>query len=88
MLRKSIQHLFPNDLNRVSRILTQDPSQAASQAMMYALGQKEHQLKFPRISVSDNFYSGNPCNNHLNQYSVKVVENIELNYMLGGLDTN
>ena len=83
MLRKSLKHLLPKNLNHVSKVLTQDPTQAASQAMMYALGEKNHELDYPRISISDNYYSGNPCNNHLNQYSEKIVESIQQNYMIG-----
>ena len=56
-------------LNKFSKKVTQDISQGASQAMLYALGLNKKQLKSPFIGICSTGFSGNPCNNHLNNYA-------------------
>ena len=53
-------------INGFSRIITQDKSQGASQAMLYALKLDKKKLKNPFIGIASMGYDGNPCNNHLN----------------------
>jgi dihydroxy-acid dehydratase len=62
--------------NKSSRIITQDKSQGASQAMFYALGMKDVDMKKGQIGIGSNWFESNPCNNHLNILSSKVKESI------------
>ena len=62
--------------NKSSRIITQDKSQGASQAMFYALGLKDIDMKKGQIGIGSNWFESNPCNNHLNILSSKVKESV------------
>ncbi len=59
-------------LNKHSKNVTQDPTQPASQAMLYAIGLKEDDLKKPLIGIGSTGYEGNPCNMHLNDLALEV----------------
>ena len=52
-------------LNRYSQNITQPKSQGASQAMLYATGLSEDDMKRPQIGIASVWYEGNPCNMHL-----------------------
>lgn len=52
-------------LNRISSRLTEDPSQGASQAMLYATGLEETDLSKPQVGIAAMWLEGNPCNMHL-----------------------
>lgn len=59
------------ELNKFSKNVTQDPTQPAAQAMLYAIGLEEEDLKtFDRIGSTG--YEGNPCNMHLNDLAQEV----------------
>lgn len=62
------------ELNKYSKAVTQDSTQPASQAMLYALGLTEEDLKKPMIGIGSTGYEGNPCNMHLNQLAEYVKE--------------
>ena len=70
-------------LNRYSRRLTQDETQPASQAMLYALGLTEDDLKKPQIGIVSTGYDGNPCNMHLNQLAQEVKGGMRDSALLG-----
>ena len=59
-------------LNKFSKKVTQDPTQPASQAMLYALGLSEADLKKPLVGIASTGYEGNPCNMHLNDLALHV----------------
>jgi len=59
-------------LNKFSKKVTQDPTQPASQAMLYALGLSEADLKKPMVGIASTGYEGNPCNMHLNDLALHV----------------
>ena len=61
-------------MNRFSRVITQSKSQGASQAMLYALGLKPHDMNKGQIGIGSVWYEGNPCNVHLN----KIAKNVKL----------
>lgn len=65
------------ELNKYSKAVTQDPTQPASQAMLYALGLKEEDLSKPFIGIGSTGYEGNPCNMHLNDLAQKVKQGIQ-----------
>ena len=59
-------------LNKFSKNVTQDPTQPASQAMLYALGLSEADLRKPLVGIASTGYEGNPCNMHLNDLALHV----------------
>ncbi|WP_203257608.1 dihydroxy-acid dehydratase [Hyunsoonleella ulvae] len=66
------------ELNKYSKRLTQDESQPASQAMLYAAGLTEEDMLKAQIGIASTGYDGNPCNMHLNglKDEVKIECNI------------
>ncbi len=66
------------NLNKHSRRLTQDESQPASQAMLYAVGLTDEDMQKAQVGIASTGYDGNPCNMHLNKLAdeVKVECNI------------
>src|SRR5258706_5395313 len=53
-------------MNRYSRIITQDPTLPASQAMLYGIGLTEYDLKKAQVGIVRTGFDGNTCNMHLN----------------------
>lgn len=72
-----------SELNKYSRTLTQEVSNPAAQAMLYAIGLKEDDLKKPQIGIASTGYEGNPCNIHLNGLSVHVKKGVQDNGLVG-----
>jgi dihydroxy-acid dehydratase len=64
-------------LNRYSCRLTEQKSQAASQAMLYGTGVTEEDMGKPQIGIASMWYEGNPCNMHLLDLSAKVAEGVK-----------
>ncbi|MCB0428851.1 MAG: dihydroxy-acid dehydratase [Flavobacteriales bacterium] len=62
------------DLNKYSRVLTQDPTQPAAQAMLHAIGLTDEDLKKAQVGIASTGYEGNPCNMHLNHLATFVKE--------------
>ena len=62
------------ELNKYSKNVTQDPTQPAAQAMLYAIGLSENDLKKPLVGIGSTGYEGNPCNMHLNDLSTYVKQ--------------
>jgi dihydroxy-acid dehydratase len=72
-----------NILNKYSRVLTQDPSQPASQAMMYGAGFTDEDMKKPIVGIGSTGYDGNTCNMHLNILAGQVKGSITRGGMVG-----
>jgi len=53
------------ELNKHSKRLTQDESQPASQAMLYAVGLSDEDMNKAQVGIASTGYDGNPCNIHL-----------------------
>jgi dihydroxy-acid dehydratase len=70
-------------LNKYSRTLTQEVTNPAAQAMLYAVGLKEKDMDKPQIGIASTGYEGNPCNMHLNGLSVYVKQGVQANDMVG-----
>lgn len=66
-----------NSLNKYSRRLTQDNSQAGSQAMLHATGLSRDDFDKPQIGIASMGWQGNPCNMHLNDLADKVREGVQ-----------
>lgn len=64
------------ELNKHSKNVTQDPTQPAAQAMLYAIGLTEDDLKKPLIGIGSTGYEGNPCNMHLNDLALEVKKGV------------
>lgn len=60
------------ELNKHSRRLTQDESQPASQAMLYAAGLTDEDMNKAQVGIASTGYDGNPCNMHLNNLAAEV----------------
>jgi dihydroxy-acid dehydratase len=70
-------------LNKYSRTLTQEVTNPAAKAMLYAVGLKESDMAKPQIGIASTGYEGNPCNMHLNGLSVYVKQGVQANDMIG-----
>ena len=64
-------------LNKYSKIITEDDSQPAAQAMLYAIGFKDEDFNKPIIGIASTGYEGNPCNMHLNKLALDVKKGVQ-----------
>ncbi|MEM1135203.1 MAG: dihydroxy-acid dehydratase [Bacteroidota bacterium] len=71
------------ELNKHSKIITQDPQQPASQAMLYGVGLTEEDLKKAQIGIVSTGYEGNTCNMHLNDLAVDVKQGVQAAGLVG-----
>ncbi len=72
-----------NKFNKFSSQITENETQPASQAMLYAIGLKEKDLKKAQVGIVSTGFQGNPCNMHLNALAEKVKEGIDSDDLLG-----
>jgi len=70
-------------LNRISARITEEKSQGASQAMLYAVGMSEADLHKPQVGIAAMWYDGNPCNMHLGALAEAVREGVNAAGMIG-----
>ncbi|WP_159946633.1 dihydroxy-acid dehydratase [Polaribacter septentrionalilitoris] len=70
-------------LNKHSSRLTQDESQPASQAMLYAAGLTDEDMQKAQIGIASTGYDGNPCNMHLNRLKDEVKVECNIADMVG-----
>jgi len=63
-----------NKLNKYSKTVTQDPTQPAAQAMLYAIGLTTEDFFKPLVGIASTGYEGNPCNMHLNDLAKLVKD--------------
>ena len=70
-------------LNKYSSRITEPKSQGASQAMLYAVGLTDADMKKAQVGISSVWYEGNPCNMHLNQLAANVKESVEAADLVG-----
>ncbi len=69
--------------NKYSKHVTQDPTQPAAQAMLYALGLTSEDLKKPQVGIVSTGWEGNPCNMHLNDLASNIKSNIDRDQLIG-----
>src|SRR6478735_9065781 len=62
------------ELNKYSKVLTQDMTLPGSQAMLYAIGLTEHDLKKAQVGIASTGFDGNSCNMHLNALASEVKQ--------------
>jgi dihydroxy-acid dehydratase len=71
------------ELNKFSKVLTQDPTLPAAQAMFYGIGLTENDLKKAQVGIVSTGYDGNTCNMHLNQLAQEVKTAVWDNDLVG-----
>ena len=71
------------NLNKYSTTITQDPTQPAAQAQLYALGLTEEDLSKAQVGIVSMGYDGNPCNMHLNQLALEIKKGVWKNNLAG-----
>ncbi|MFC6875836.1 dihydroxy-acid dehydratase [Flavobacterium myungsuense] len=71
------------ELNRYSKTVTQDPTQPASQAMLYGIGLDEKKLAQPFVGIASMGYDGNTCNMHLNHLASYIKVEVNAAEMVG-----
>ena len=64
------------ELNKYSKIITQEETQPASQAMLYGIGLTEEDLKKAQVGIVSMGYDGNPCNMHLNDLAKDIKTSV------------
>ena len=65
-----------SSLNKYSKVITQDPSQPASQAMLYAVGLSSEDMSKAQVGIVSTGFEGNPCNMHLNILAHQVKKGV------------
>lgn len=64
------------ELNKYSKTITQDPTQPAAQAQLYAIGLTEEDLKKAQVGIVSMGYDGNNCNMHLNDLAKDIKQSV------------
>ncbi|MEO6316150.1 MAG: dihydroxy-acid dehydratase [Chitinophagaceae bacterium] len=71
------------ELNKYSKVLTQDTTQPAAQAMLYGIGLTDDDLKKAQVGIASMGYDGNTCNMHLNDLAKVVKQGVWDNDLVG-----
>lgn len=71
------------ELNKYSKTVTQDPTQPAAQAMLYAIGFSDEDFYKPLVGIASTGYEGNPCNMHLNDLAKLAKEGTKREDLVG-----
>ncbi|RYY90819.1 MAG: dihydroxy-acid dehydratase [Chitinophagaceae bacterium] len=64
------------ELNKYSKVLTQDETQPAAQAMLFGIGLSEQDLQKAQVGIVSMGYDGNTCNMHLNELAQVVKQGV------------
>ena len=64
------------ELNKYSKVLTQDITQPGAQAMLYGVGLTDNDLAKAQVGVVSMGYDGNTCNMHLNDLAQIVKKGV------------
>jgi dihydroxy-acid dehydratase len=71
------------ELNKYSRVITQDETQPAAQAMLYGIGLTEEDMGKAQVGIVSTGYEGNTCNMHLNDLALTVKEGVKKEDLVG-----
>lgn len=71
------------ELNKYSKAVTQDSTQPAAQAMLYAIGFSDEDFFKPLVGIASTGYEGNPCNMHLNDLAKLAKEGTKNEDLVG-----
>ncbi|ANE49689.1 dihydroxy-acid dehydratase [Flavisolibacter tropicus] len=72
-----------SEMNRYSKVLTQDETQPAAQAMLYGIGLTDDDLNKAQVGIVSMGYDGNTCNMHLNDLAKLVKQGVWDNDLVG-----
>ena len=71
------------EINKYSKRLTQDPTQPASQAMLYGIGLTDEDMNKAQVGIVSTGYEGNTCNMHLNDLAKEVKNGVQDSDLVG-----
>ncbi|HJW17583.1 MAG TPA: dihydroxy-acid dehydratase [Flavisolibacter sp.] len=71
------------EINKYSKVLTQDETQPAAQAMLYGIGLTDEDLNKAQVGIVSMGYDGNTCNMHLNDLAKIIKESVWDNELVG-----
>jgi dihydroxy-acid dehydratase len=71
------------EINRYSKVFTQDQTQPGAQAMLYGIGLTDADFNKAQVGIASMGYDGNTCNMHLNDLAKIVKEGVWKNDMVG-----
>lgn len=71
------------EINKYSKVLTQDETQPAAQAMLYGIGLTDDDLKKAQVGIVSMGYDGNTCNMHLNDLAKIIKQSVWDNDLVG-----
>ncbi len=71
------------ELNKYSRVITQDETQPAAQAMLYGIGLTEEDMAKAQVGIVSTGYEGNTCNMHLNDLALSVKQGVKNEDLVG-----
>jgi dihydroxy-acid dehydratase len=71
------------ELNKISRRITQPKSQGASQAMLYGTGMTPEDMNKAQVGIGSVWYEGNTCNMHLLDLGMHVKEGVKQAGLIG-----
>ena len=71
------------ELNKYSKVFTQDKTQPAAQAMLYGIGLTNDDMQKAQVGIASMGYDGNTCNMHLNDLAQVVKEGVWGNDLVG-----
>ncbi|MEZ5044023.1 MAG: dihydroxy-acid dehydratase [Saprospiraceae bacterium] len=71
------------ELNKYSRVLTQDETQPAAQAMLYGIGLTEEDMNKAQVGIVSTGWEGNTCNMHLNDLAAQVKAGVKASDLVG-----
>lgn len=72
-----------NRINKYSWRVTQDPTQPASQAMLYGIGLTDADMEKAQVGIASTGYDGNTCNMHLNDLAKDIKASVWKNDLVG-----
>ena len=75
------------EMNKYSKVLTQDETQPAAQAMLYGIGLTDADMHKAQVGIASMGYDGNTCNMHLNELAQQIKKSV-WNYEMVGLIFN
>ena len=71
------------EMNKYSKVLTQDETQPAAQAMLYGIGLTDEDLNKAQVGIVSMGYDGNTCNMHLNDLARIIKQSVWDNELVG-----
>ena len=75
--------VFFMETNKFSKIITQDDSLPAAQAMLYGIGLNEKDMGKAQVGIASTGFEGNPCNMHLNILAHQIKKSVLKSDLVG-----